>query len=278
MVGIIDVGGGMRGVYTGGIYDYLIDNGIDVGYCLGVSAGSANLITYVAGQRGRLKRFYLEYAFEKQYMSAENYLKKGMLFDLDYIYSDITNSTGKDPLDYAALRRSDKRFVAQTTNAESGEAQYYTKDDFAFDDFTLLKASCALPIACRKPVSFKGALHFDGGVADPIPYQKPFEDGCDRIIVCLTLPLGQKKAPLPAGVIRPLLREYPHIAELLLQNHVLYNQKVEELLTLEKQGKALVLYPENCFGVKTATRDPDGLSRLYDLGYHDAQKIERFLL
>ena len=108
MVGILDVGGGMRGIYTAGIYDYLLDNGTDINYCLGVSAGSANLITYIAGQRGRLKCFYLDYAFEKEYMSAENYLKKGMFIDLDYIYSGITNKSGKDPLDIDAVMKSGK--------------------------------------------------------------------------------------------------------------------------------------------------------------------------
>lgn len=277
MTGIIDVGGGMRGVYTSGIYDYLIDNRIDIDYCLGVSAGSANLITYVAGQHGRLKRFYLEYAFEKQYMGLGNYLKKGMLFDLDYIYSDITNSTGKDPLNYAEIRHSEKRFVAQTTDAESGESLYYTKDAFAFDDFTLLKASCAMPIACRRPIPFEGKLHFDGGVSDPIPYLKAFDDGCDRVIVCLTLPVAHKKAAIPSIVIHSLLRSYPRIADLLIRNSEFYNQKVAELIELEKQEKVLIVYPNDCFGVKTATRDLDGLNKLYELGYNDGQRIERFL-
>ena len=111
MTGIIDAGGGMRGAYTAGIYDYLLDNKIDIDYCLGVSAGSANLITYVAGQRGRLKRFYDEYSFEKEYLSVGNYLKKGMLVDLDYIYSELTNSTGKDPLDFTAALKSEKQFL-----------------------------------------------------------------------------------------------------------------------------------------------------------------------
>ena len=277
MTGIVDVGGGMRGVYTSGVYDYLLDRSVDIGYCLGVSAGSANLITYVAGQRGRLKRFYLEYAFEKEYMSLGNYFKKGMLFDLDYIYSGITNSTGKDPLDYAAIRRSDKRFLAQTTDAENGTARYYSKDDFGFDDFTLLKASCALPVACRKPIRFKDRLHFDGGIADPIPFQKAFDDGCDRVIVCLTLPLGHQKSTAPAWAVRPVMRAYPHIAELMIRNAALYNQKVAQLRDLEKRGKALILYPKERFGVKTATRDTDGLTKLYNLGYADAQKIERFM-
>ena len=130
MVGIIDVGGGMRGNYTAGIYDYLLDNSIDIEYCLGVSAGSANLITYIAGQRGRLKRFYEEYSFEKEYLSLGNYFRKGMLLDLDYIYSDIINSNGKDPFDFGAAMKSDKQFVAVATEASTGKAEYFSKDVF----------------------------------------------------------------------------------------------------------------------------------------------------
>lgn len=62
MNGIIDVGGGMRGVYTAGVYDYLLDHQIRFDYCIGVSAGSANMMSYLAGQRGRNKRFYVDYA------------------------------------------------------------------------------------------------------------------------------------------------------------------------------------------------------------------------
>lgn len=141
----------------------------------------------------------------------------------------------------------------------------------------MLKASCALPVACRKPICFKGRLHFDGGIADPIPFQKAFDDGCDRVIVCLTLPVDHQKSTTSGWVVRPVMRAYPHIAELIIRNAALYNQKVAKLRDLEKRGKALILYPKERFGVKTATRDTDGLTKLYNLGYADAQKIERFM-
>lgn len=277
MVGILDVGGGMRGVYTGGIYDYLLDKGIDIEYCLGVSAGSANLITYIAGQRGRLKRFYFDYAFEKEYMSAGNYLKKGMYIDLDYIYSGITDSTGKDPLDYNAIMKSDKTFVAVTTEAHTGQARYFSKNDIAFDEFTLMKASCAIPVACREPIFFKGEYHFDGGLADPVPYKKAFEDGCDKLIICLTLPLDYEKSAMPEHLVRTLLKKYPEIAVKVISSHTDYKKRIEEILELEKQGKVLILAPRECFGIKTATREKEGLRKLYELGYSDGKKIEEFL-
>lgn len=277
MVGIIDVGGGLRGVYTGGIYDYLLDNSIDIDYCLGVSAGSANLITYIAGQKGRLKRFYEQYSFEKDYFSLSNYIKKGMLLDLDYIYSGITNSTGKDPLDFDAVMKSKKQFVAVATEAITGNPRYFTKTDMSFDDYTLLKASCALPVVCNKPVAFKGENYFDGGLSDPIPYKKALADGCDKLIICLTLPLDYKKAGMPKFPVRFLLKKYPKISELIISSNTYYNKLIEEIVELEKQKTALILYPEDCFGIKTMTRDRIGLNKLYNLGYEDAKKIEVFL-
>lgn len=277
MVGILDVGGGMRGIYTAGIYDYLLDKGIDINYCLGVSAGSANLITYIAGQRGRLCRFYLDYAFEKAYMSVGNYLKKGMYIDLDYIYSGITDSTGKDPLDIDAVKRSHKHFVAVTTEVRTGKPRYFTKDDVSEDEFTLLKAGCAIPIACKEPVYFKDEYHFDGGVADPVPYEKAFLDGCSKLIICLTLPLNYEKSAFPQPLVRRLLKKYPEIAEKIISSHTDYKKRINEILELEKEGRVLILAPSDCFGIKTATRKREGLEKLYALGYRDAEKIGKFL-
>lgn len=277
MVGIMDVGGGLRGNYVSGIIDYLLDNSIDIEYCLGVSAGSANLITYIAGQRGRLKSFYEDYSFEKQYMSIGNYFKKGMYINLDYIYSDITNSYGKNPLDFEAIMKSPKKFIAAVTDAHTSEQKYFYKSDLDYDDFTLLKASCALPIATRQPVLFKNGRYFDGGISDPIPYKKAFDDGCDKLIICLTLPISYKKSAFPKWFAKPLLFKYPQIAKAITMSHTLYHNRINEILELEKQGKVLILYPEDCFGIKTATRNKIGLNKLYELGYKDAKKIEVFL-
>lgn len=277
MVGIIDVGGGLRGAYTSGIYDYLLDNSIDIDYCLGVSAGSANLITYIAGQKGRLKRFYEQYSFEKEYFSVSNYIKKGMLLDLDYIYSEITNSTGKDPLDFDAVMKSEKHFVAVATEARTGEPRYFTKDDMSFDDYTLLKASCALPVVCHKPITFKGENYFDGGLSDPIPYKRALDDGCDKLIICLTLPLDYQKSAMPKFLVKFLLKKYPEISKHIISSDTVYNSLIKEIVELEKQGTALVLYPEDCFGIKTITRDKVGLNKLYNLGYKDGRKIQDFL-
>ena len=277
MVGIIDIGGGLRGIYTSGIYDYLLDNNIKINYCLGVSSGSANLINYVAGQRGRTKKFYQEYSFEKEYMGVGSYFKNGMLINLDYLYSGITNSTGKDPLDYEAIKNSDICYNAVSTEAFSCTPRYFTKDDLSKDDYTLLKACCAMPVACRKPINFKGKKFFDGGLSDPIPYKKAFADGCDKLIICITLPKDYRKTPMPEWLVNILLHKYPKVRDSILTMHNSYNNGIEEIFELEKQGKALVIYPEECFGIDTLTREKEGMEKLYQLGYEDGKKIEKYL-
>ncbi len=277
MTGIIDIGGGLRGIYTSGIYDYLLDKGIDIEYCIGVSSGSANLITYVAGQRGRTKRFYSEYSFEKEYMGAGCYFKKGMLINLDYMYSVISNSSGKDPLDYEAIKNSSKTFKTVITKADTAQPRYFTKDDLAQDDYTLLKACCALPVACRKPVKFRGEEFFDGGLSDPIPYKKAFEDGCDKLIICITKPIDFRKTAMPEFLVKLLLHKFPAIRDSVLVMHNSYNNGIEEILELERQGRALVVYPRECFGIETLSKDKEGMEKLYNLGYEDGRKIEEFI-
>ncbi len=276
MIGFIDIGGGMRGIYTSGIYDGLIERGVLPEYCIGVSSGSANLITYVAGQKGRTFRFYHDYSFEKKYMGIGNALKTGSFINLNYIYSELTDSTGKDPLDFETFMNSDCKFTAVSTVAKTGKPHYFTKADFKKDDYSALKATCALPVACR-PVEIGGVKYYDGGVSDTVPYKKAFADGCDKVILCITKPVEETKSKLPAAAVRSLLLKYPESAKQILTMHERYNGGIKELVELEKQGKALVVAPKECFGIETLKKDKDGMRKLYQLGYDDAAKIEDFI-
>ena len=277
MVGIIDVGGGMRGIYTAGVYDCLHDRGVKADYCLGVSAGAANLVSYLSGQRGRNRRYYTDYANRPEYMSLGNFLKKGSYFDVDYIYSTLSDSHGEDPVDYEAFAASSSQYVAVATDAYTGLPRYFTKDDVHPDDFSVVKASCCLPIACR-PYRINGVPYFDGGVADPVPYRRALADGCDRVVVLLTRPRDFRRPPLShPGAARLALHHYPKTLEALLQRHLNYNQAVEEVLYLEKQGKALLLAPADIDGISTLRRNGLALDLLYGYGYQDGAKLEAFL-
>ncbi len=277
MIGFIDAGGGMRAVYTSGIYDRLMAEGIKPQYCIGVSAGSANLITYMANQPGRTKRFYVDYAQRREYMGLRLFLKKQVFFDLEYVYKVLSNSGGEDPLDFQTASTAGCSFYAVATNAASGKAEYLDLSRMAQDDYTALKASCAIPLACS-PIKIEKSTYFDGGVSEPIPYKKAFEEGCEKIVVALTKPIDELKKKGPDFIrFKQFSKSYPKVAEALLTMHERYNSSLNELKELEVQGKALIVAPDNRCNVSTVTRNPQKLNKLYDKGFEDAEKIIKFI-
>ncbi len=186
-VGVVDVGGGYRGIYAAGVLDYCLDNKIFFDLGIGVSAGSANLASYIAGQARRNYQFYTEYGMRKEYAGLRNFLFKKSFVDLDYIYSTLSNSDGENPMDYAAFCRNPMEFLVVAAEAETGKAKYFDKHDIAKDDYNVLKASSAIPFVCH-PYAVKDSLYFDGALGDPIPIKKAFEMGCDQVVLILTLP------------------------------------------------------------------------------------------
>lgn len=186
-IGVIDVGGGLRGIYATGVFDYCMDQKISFDLGIGVSAGSANLASYAAGQKGRNYKFYTEYAFRKQYMGFGNFIRKENFVDLDYVYEVLSNRAGEYPLDYSTLRKNPIEFYVVATNAKDGQAKYFDKSDLHQDDYNILKASSAIPFACR-PYEIQGNLYFDGALGDSVPFEKAFQLGCDRVVVILTKP------------------------------------------------------------------------------------------
>lgn len=266
MTGIVDVGGGMRGIFSAGIYDRFIEEGINFDLCIGVSAGSANLISYAAGHHDRVKRFYVNYAQRKQYMSFDNFIHSGSYIGLDYIYSTISNSDGEDPLNYDAFTANHTDFITVVTDGETGEPIYFPKSSIKRDDLTVIKASCCLPAVC-KPIVIDGKDCFDGGISDPIPFQKAFDMGCDKVIVVISKPVDYRKPPQKhMPIIKAALKKYPKVFDRLAVRHEVYNRQLEEAIKLQEQGKVIILAPQDCYGVNTLTREPAALEKLYEEG------------
>lgn len=140
------VGGGLRGIYAVGVLDYCMDQNIRFDLGIGVSAGSANLASYCAGQRGRNYQFYTEYAFRKQYMSLGNFIFKKSFVDMDYVYGTLSRSDGENPLDYIAIRDNLMEFYVVATDVLTGNAKYFDKEDIRQDDYSIFKASSAIPL------------------------------------------------------------------------------------------------------------------------------------
>ncbi len=279
--GLVVEGGGMKCAYNAGILDAFLDHNITFDYCIGVSAGSGNLASYVAGQRGRNLRFFTEHTRDPLYFGLKSLLKTGNLFNLQYIYGDLTNTSGKDPLDFDAFMKNPTEYYLVATNALTGQPEYFGKKDMKKDDYRLVMASCAIPVACR-PVKINGIPYFDGGIADAIPVKKALDDGCDRIVVILSKPRGyirkrQSMRPLYSAVCR----KYPKIVSAIDQRHKTYNKNFKQVFDLEREGKAFVFAPSRSIEAGTYSMDEKVERKLYDLGMKDFARerkaLEKFL-
>ncbi|MBQ9913415.1 MAG: patatin family protein [Clostridia bacterium] len=275
MTGIVDVGGGTRGVFSSGIYDAFSDEGFFPDYCLGVSAGAANLITYLARQRGRTLTFYHEYFMRRELFGVEPFLKSGSFLNLDYLYATLSNEGGENPLDFDSALASPTAFKLVITRARDGKACYIDKAQFTKNDYVYLKATCCLPLVC-KPVTIDGEDYYDGGLADPIPYRKALEDGCDRLIVVLTKPRKDYLVPMEyLPILRKIPGKYPEILRLAETIHTRNAESLRELEQLESEGKIIIAEPADCFGMKTLTKDTDAVLKMYYQGYEEGLRIIR---
>lgn len=277
MVGVIDVGGGMRDIYGAGVFDRCLEDGVEFDCCIGVSAGSANISSFLAKQKGRTYRFYNGYAFRKQYMSISNFRRLGSYIDFNYIYGTLSGNPGEDTLDYPVLSSYSGKYLIVGTDAESGNPHYFSSNDMKQNNYDPIKASCSIPIVC-KPWKINGTQYYDGGVADPVPLEKAIAEGCDKIVLILTRPRSfRMKLGKESLASRLIGKTYPNTAKALDKRATNYNNAVEKALEMEKEGKCLVIAPNDCCGIDTLTKNKKKLHKLYEKGYNDAALIKRFV-
>lgn len=278
-IGVVDVGGGLRGIYAAGVFDYCMKERITFDLGIGVSAGSANLASFIAKQQERNYRFYTEFAMRKEYMGIENFLRTGSYIGLDYIYGTLSNSDGELPLDYKTLQRNPMEFVIVATDAQTGKAVYFDKWDICQNRYDVFKASSAIPVVCKPYViDIDDKPYYDGALGDPVPIEKAFEMGCDKVVLILTLPKDEKREPgKDIFLASRMKRKYPLAAQEMLKRAEHYNQSVEKAKEYEKEGKLLIIAPDNTCGVDTLSRKVKSLCRLYEKGYGDAAVIKAFI-
>jgi len=268
-IGLVVEGGGMKCAYSAGILDRMLDEGITFDYGIGVSAGSANLASFMAGQRERNLRFYTVHPKEPDYFGAKSFLTTGNLFNLKYIYADLSNSDGADPLDYPALVSNPAQFVVVATNARTGRPTYFTKDDMHQDDYRIIMASSALPAACR-PIRIGSEDYYDGGVSDSIPVSRALLDGCDRVVVLLSKNRDFVKPPQDhRKTYTAMLQRYPAVIRALNRRHLMYNRSMSYMFDLESRGKVFVMAPSEKMASNTYNMDIVRNRELYDLGIRD---------
>lgn len=276
--GIIDVGGGFRAIFGCGVLDRCLEDGIMFDECYGVSAGSANLTSYIAKQHGRNHTFYTEYGFRKEYASFNSFVHNHNFANLDYVYSTLSNHDGENPVDYETFAANPAKLTVVACNAEDGSTKYFDKSRVHFDDFDIMKASSAVPVACQ-PYVVDGVPYYDGGIADPIPLQRAFDDGCDRVVVVLSRPKDFRRDPKKdVPMARLLQHSHPAAAERMLNRAQTYNDELDFAQQCEEQdGNVLILAPDDLCGLSTLSKSFEGMEQMYRKGYAAAAQIAPFL-
>lgn len=281
MTGLIDVGGGMKCAYSAGLYDYFMDNGIEFDYYLGVSAGSMNLLSYISGERGRNIRMYRLAAEGNEYLSLSSLVHNGTYMNYGKVADDFYSESGEDPFNYKAFYSSDKPFVVAATRAHDATTVYFDRTDMRDRDsiIDIVSASCCIPVASR-PIVIDDIEYFDGGLAEPIPFRRAFDDGCDNIVVVLSAPADERREKLPGvNLLGPaMLKEYPAINDVVEDRHAVYNYMIRCIREYELKGRALLLSPEDIPGAFTLAKDIDTVNALYENGYRDGMECKREIL
>lgn len=268
-LGITMEGGASRTVFSCGVTDALLEEKIMPDYFIGVSAGIAYGVSYLAGQKGRNLEIARKYMGDKRYMGAKHFLKGKNFYNIPFAFGEVPNKLV--PFDQDAFEAFPGKVVAGVTNLHTGKPEYIEvprRDD----KYEVLVASCALPILFQ-PVKIGNHYYLDGGISDSIPYKQAIKEGCDKNIVILTRERGYVKKPERVGIVsQRLYRKYPNIVDDLKNRPERYNACVEELMEKEKSGEVFVIVPETTHGVGRTEANPDKLLQLYEEGYQQAKK------
>ncbi|MEG0520522.1 MAG: patatin family protein [Erysipelotrichaceae bacterium] len=273
-LGLILEGGGMRGVYTSGVLDYLMEHNIYTDGVIGVSAGSCHATSYISKQYKRNFRVNTKYLKDKRYLSFSSLMKTGSLFGMEMLFDEIPNKL--DLYDYDAFNNRTCEFIVTSTNIETGEPDYKVVTDM-MKDTPYLQGSCSLPLMARI-VEVDGKKLLDGGCSDSIPIQFMRKRGYEYNIVVLTQNETYRKGKnnlLP--MIRHNYKEYPNLVKDLETRHIRYNKTLDELNALEKQGHTFIIRPSLPVNISRMEKNLDKLNALYELGYQDTQKVGKEL-
>lgn len=271
--GLILEGGAMRGMFTAGVMDVLMENGVTFDGAVGTSAGAAFGCNYKSHQIGRVIRYNTRYCKDKRFCSISSLIKSGDIYNADFCYGDIPSKY--DIFDFDTYKKDPMEFYSVCTDIETGKAVYhkYTGDEDS--GFDWIRASASMPLV-SKIVEIDGKKLLDGGMADSIPL-KFFESiGYDRNVVVLTQPADYRKKPNGAmPLIRIAYRKYPKLVEAMANRHTVYNDTIDYINSEEKTGKLLVIRPENPLPVSRMEKDPEKLKAAYNEGRKAAdQKLD----
>lgn len=262
--GLILEGGAMRGLFSAGVMDVFLENGIDFDGAIGVSAGAAFGCNYKSRQPGRVIRYNKRYAKDPRYCSFASLLTTGNLYNADFCYHVVP--TKYDIFDTQTFQENPMEFWVVTTDSETIEPVYHEMKTGDEEDMEWLRASASLPIAAR-PVELDGHKYLDGGCSDSLPLGFFESQGYDRNVVILTQPKGYVKPVQRAlGVTKVLLHGQGKLYEHLENRHNEYNEQLAYVTRREQEGAILAIYPEEPLDIGFFVHDPKEMQRVYEIG------------
>ena len=268
-IGLVLEGGAMRGLFTAGVLDVFLDNNIEVTDVVGVSAGTLFGVNYISKQRGRALRYNLKYINDKRYMNVKSWLKTGNLINKDFAYYKLPFQL--DVFDNKTFKESSINFFATVTNIETGDAEFIKIED-AYRQMETLRATSALPFI-SEIIEVGGKKYLDGGISNSIPIDFFEKQNFDKIIVILTRPIIYRKEKTTGIQYKLFYKKYPKLVEKLENRYKEYNDTVDKIVELEKEGKLFVIRPSENITIKRLEKDVEKLQKVYDLGLKDGNNI-----
>ena len=267
--GLIMEGGAMRGLFTAGVTDVLMKNGVRFDGAIGVSAGAAFGVNYKSGQIGRVLRYNTRFCNDRRYSGLDVLLRTGNVFSSTFCYGEVPLEL--DKFDFAAYDANPMEFYVVCTDVATGRAVYHRWDGYEDHGFDWIRASASMPLVSRM-VRIGSHLYLDGGVADSIPVRYFETLGYDRNVVILTQPRGFVKQPNRAlALIRAKYHRYPALVEAVEKRHVIYNETLEYIEAMEGAGRLLVIRPKEALPVSRVEHDPSRLRAAWGAGRRVAE-------
>ncbi len=268
--GLVMEGGAMRGMFTSGVLDVLMENGISFDGAVGVSAGATFGCNIKSKQIGRAYRYNKKYCTDKRYHSISSLLKTGDIYNVDFCYNEIPYKL--DLWDTETYNNNPMEFYCVATDIRTGNPVYHNCVTAAGEDLKWIQASASMPLVSR-PVAIGDGLYLDGGMSDSIPLKFMQDKGYDKILVIETQPGDYVKKPLKyMPLVRIMLRKYPAMVKTLQDRHLMYNEEKRYIREQEEKGLIEVIRPMEPLGVSPIEKDPAQLERVYQLGRTEGEK------
>lgn len=269
--GLVLEGGAMRGLFSAGVIDVMMEHGVEVDGIIGVSAGAAFGCNYKSRQAGRAIRYNMRFCKDKRYAGLHSLITTGDLFNAEFAYHVVP--TEYDVFDGKTFEENQTEFVVVCTDIEKGLPVYHRIDRFDYDALEWIRASASMPMASNV-VELEGMKLLDGGVTDSIPLRESERRGYKRNIVILTQPEGYRKEKLKLMPLAKLwLRRYPELVKAMAERHIMYNNQLDYVAEREKEGTAIVVRPDEKLPIGHTSHNADEMHRVYMIGRRKGEEL-----